>query len=231
MKKAILLTTLILGLVFFTVPAWALILDFDTPFSDKPFPDGEAPWLTAIFTTVSPGEVELKLEADLALGNFISDVYFNLDPNLDVSLLEFSAPTIISGDITPPSISTGEDSLKADGDGYYDFAIEFLQGNSEPPYRFDDLDVLLFTITSSSQDIVAESFDFLSVQSGGEGVWQAAAHVQGLGSDNQNSTWIGPGDGFHPIPEPATMLLFASGLLGLAGFGRKVRKRQFKIPS
>ncbi len=54
--------------------------------------------------------------------------------------------------------------------------------------------------------------------------------------DTPNSQWVGAiqtgtnilmdaeGD-FEPVPEPATMFLFGTGLLGLAGLGRKKHKR------
>lgn len=41
-----------------------------------------------------------------------------------------------------------------------------------------------------------------------------------------NSFSITGGDGMAPVPEPATMLLFGSGLVGLAGYGRKKIKNK-----
>jgi hypothetical protein len=75
-------------------------------------------------------------------------------------------------------------------------------------------------------DITFNSFNFGSV-GGDKGSFGAAAHVQGIDNPNfpnSNSGWIGDPEGAIQngvIPEPGTLLLIGTGLIGLAGYGRK----------
>ena len=73
--------------------------------------------------------------------------------------------------------------------------------------------------------LTVSDFDFSSVNGGGEGHYVTAAHIQGipLPTGGTTSTWVGNGGGGE-VPEPSTMLLLGSGLIGLVGLRRKFKK-------
>ena len=251
MKKLLLLITLVAGIIAFALPAQANTLTFflDTslpedldsdPWTYKPDPDGAAPWLKAVFNDGGLKSVYLTLTANLGVGpdpeedlNKVGVWYFNLDPELDATQLEFS----VVGSHTAPAaktIKTGSSDLKANGDGYFDIEFGFPPSASNP---FDNSDEITYLITST-QEIFAESFNFESVtkkggSDSGENSWFTAAHIQSiseLDASGDNSTWIGGEGGLEeegdPIPEPATLLLLGSGLIGIAVSGKKKFKKR-----
>ena len=221
MRKFFLMISVFLGLMAFVLPAQAATLSFDlgTSFTglDKPDPDGIGPWLTADFDDGgTSGSVYLTLTANLTDSNKVGLWYFNLDPVLDPTLLSFAVqgqPTFPETTAPEATISKGSNNQKADGDGWYDIEFNFPKSNP-----FDNHESIPYLITST-EDIWASSFDFLSEPGGGEGIWKTAAHIQSITTDSPGSTWIG--DGGVPVPVPPTILLFGCGLIGLAVVGRK----------
>jgi hypothetical protein len=197
----------------------ATILEFrlDTEFSGGTPPAGPTPWLTATFDDealdLGSDEVRLTLDATNLTGSeFVSAWYFNLDPALDPASLTFTYDSGIMAEVstTPPE---KKNKFKADGDGYFDMKFEFPTSNKEPELRFSVGDTSVYII-SGIVGLTADSFDFFSESKNSRGL-KDAAHVQGIGPDGEDSGWI------TSTPEPGTMLLFGTGLVGLAGLGRK----------
>ncbi len=206
---------LLLGAVSFAA-CGSTILQFNQEFSGAYAPEGTAPWVTATLTTISPGTVELRMAtANLIDAEYVSEWYFNLDPVLNATSLLISP---VSG-TAAQSISRGADSLKADGDGWYDILFTFAKSGAA---RFGAGEVSTYRITGIPG---LDEFDFLclSTPGGGNGTWISAAHVQGIGDGDQYSGWIGGTIGHAPEPSPA--LLFGAGLT-LISSGVFVRSRR-----
>lgn len=221
--------TAVLVLLSVVPPAYAttLTLNFGDVFSSGAVaPVGPSPWLTAVFDDGgTPGSVTLTMTVANTVGvAAVDEVYFNLDPLFNASLLSFS---YMSGSSTGPAtgnqgnngIFTGTNQFQADGDGLYDIYFNFPPPPGTNSSRWTAGEVVTYNITSS-QAITASSFDFLSAPGGGAaGPFTGAAHVLSTGPSGADSAWIA----VSAVPLPATAWLFASGLLGLIGIARKSR--------
>jgi hypothetical protein len=188
-----------------------------TEFSGATPPAGSVPWLTAVFDDENtPGTVKLTLTATNLTGSeFVGEFDFNLNPLYDpAAALSLSAPTK-TGTFTNPTIGQMLNSFKADGDGKYDVKLAFATGGGANG-RFGVGEAVEYTITgtgAAAGALVASDFAFLSLPDGGHGPFFAAAHVQSIGANGDDSGWITHDPGLDPfggeIPEPATWLLMS----------------------
>ena len=188
-------------------------------------PDGSPAWVSSLFSDVAPGTVQLKISANnLANGEFLSALFFNLDPSLNPAKLSFSLVGD-SGGFTLPTIQTGANDFKADNEGKFDINFTFSQNAG---HQFTGNDYIIYDVTSSAFTLTASDFDALSTAAGGCAQLLAAAEIAGIpGTCSTTSTgWISPcGLTLAPEPRAVSMLALGGGFWAAAGWWRNRTKR------
>lgn len=242
MKKILLLlAVLFLGSVFLCAPAQATLVTLDysyfVPTSSGLPPTGSVtPWLRATFDDAGvAGTVHLTLSAPgLAANEYVGGAsngslgnggwYFNFngDGQVDLASLDFR---FVEG-VKAAVIGVNENFYDPNGTGgAFDICFGWDKLKSGKTMLYDRL----YGGGTAEYDIVADGltagmFNSLSPQDKFGNAFYSEAGVQGIAYLKDDGT-IGSASAYiattAPVPEPATMLLLGSGLIGLAVFGRK----------
>jgi hypothetical protein len=202
--------------------AAGFLYQFDAVFGASTVtPAGAAPWLSATFADARGGVLMTLSNLNLAASEKTSAFDFNLNPSRNPTSLTFTFQSSV-GSFTAPTISTGVDANKADGDGYYDIQLQFDVGGGSSS-SFDNRESVTYLIGGIA-GLTEEDFEYLSTPSGGGNPFYAAAHIQGTGGGG-SSAWTQPSLGPLIIPEPASGVIFglAAGMWYVARRGGRKR--------
>ena len=208
--KKILLTTL-LALILTGSSALAFVVDLTTP--NEP----GMPIMTYATVTGTVDAIDDSIfHFEVRLADGLSDIlnggrnfgldkfYFNTDLNLTTDMFI---------NLDPASWSVNFINNNVAGFGIFDVEL------TDPGNRTS---LLSFDIDYMSA-INEANFFLLSADPAGNGNGHFAAHIAGFTYGDYGSIYVRDGEAPPPVPEPGTLLLLGSGILGLALY-RRIRK-------
>jgi hypothetical protein len=220
------LAFLLAGLLAMLTPgqsqATVLLYSLDAEFSGGTAPSATPPWVYISMNDFNAtGSVQVTITAPgLSATENILSLYMNLAPTLDPEDLTFTFGSKSRAAMTTPTIDTGVNEFKADGDGKYDILFNFAPGG--PPQTFVNGDSITYTIGGiASLDV--NSFNFNSAPAGGHGPFRMAAHVQNTGG-GEASGWIAGPEPSIVVPEPSSLAIVLLGAISAAAWSI-VRRR------
>jgi hypothetical protein len=195
--------------------AEAITFNLDYLFSgDLNLPPGQSPWLSASFedigdnsSSTTPNSVELKLAANGLTSQHVSSWYFNYSGTKGLSY------EYISGirDNPETDLINGYKVDSTEGS----FAIFFDFSGSQ----FGNNDTATYIISG----IGISALSFFDMNTPGDFFTAAEIISQNEnGNGGVSTAWIAATNRpTEPVPEPATLMLLSTGLIGLGFFGRK----------
>jgi hypothetical protein len=202
------ITLSLLLLVSGVTAAQTLTYSFGDPITTSLVPYGTDPWFTIQLEQME-NYTKITMNSHLSIGEFIDQVGFNLNTNVDYQSLIFT-PINSIGEFTVPQISNGNDTFNVGGGNKYDVNIQFATINASGGMRRFNLDD---TFTFSA-NIPITSFTNNTDQ------LPSIVHIQGIGPNSDQSAWLSPT--IPTIPEPSSILLGSIGMVLLLNRKRYV---------